>query len=87
MSPLQHWTTIIKLVIKFMTCFKWRRQSLLRMGTKSPLCEYNTSCFSKEQHCFYALFYSLSLSAILSRLAHAHEEDECDTSALGKSKY
>jgi hypothetical protein len=47
-------------VIKFINCFEWRRPSHLKTGTKPPLCDNNTSCFSKEQHCFYALFYRQS---------------------------
>jgi hypothetical protein len=37
--PLQHWTIIIKLVIKFMNRFEIRRPSRLKMGTKPPLCD------------------------------------------------
>jgi hypothetical protein len=65
--PLQHQTIIIKLVIKFITRFEWRHPSRLKMGVKPPSCDHSISCFSKEQCCFYVLFYSLPLSAILSR--------------------
>jgi hypothetical protein len=58
--PLQHWIIIIKLVIKFMKCFEWRCPLHLKMGMKPHLCYHSTSCFSKEQHCFYALFYRQS---------------------------
>jgi hypothetical protein len=54
MFPLQQWTIIIKLIIKFMNCLQWRLTSHLKMGMKPPLCDHNTSCFGKEQHCFYA---------------------------------
>jgi hypothetical protein len=47
-------------VIKFMNSFEWRYPSCLKMGTKPPLCDHSTSCFSKEQHCFYVLFYRQS---------------------------
>jgi hypothetical protein len=54
------------------------------MGMKPPVCDHNISCLNEEQHGFYALFYSLPLSAILCKLAH--EQEQHDTSALGKSK-
>jgi hypothetical protein len=57
--PLQHWRIIIKLVIKFTNCFEWTCPSRSKMDRNS-LCDHNTSCFSKEQHCFYALFYRQS---------------------------
>jgi hypothetical protein len=53
------------------------------MNKKPPQCDHKTSHFNKE-HCFYALFYSLPLSAILCKLAH--EQEQRDTSALGKNK-
>jgi hypothetical protein len=59
---------------KFMNCFEWRCPLHLKMGTKPPLYDHNTSCFSKEKRCFYMLFYSLPLSAILSNLAHDQEQ-------------
>jgi hypothetical protein len=62
---LQHWTIIIKLVLKFMNCFEWRCLSCLKMGTQLPLCAHNTSCFNRKQHWVHVLFYSLPLSAIL----------------------
>jgi hypothetical protein len=64
--------------------FERRGPSRLKMSMKPPLCDHDTSCFSKEQHCFYALFYSLPMSAILCKLAH--EQKQRDTNALGKSK-
>jgi hypothetical protein len=57
---LQHWTINIKLVIKFTNCFEWRRPSCLKMAWNPPLCDHNTSCFSKEQRCFYSLLYRQS---------------------------
>jgi hypothetical protein len=57
--PLKHWTIIIKLIIKFMNCFEWRRPSRLKMGMTPPLCDHSTSCFSKEQHYFYAFWINL----------------------------
>jgi hypothetical protein len=81
--PLQHWTIIIKLVIIFLNiliegahlAWKWARNCL---------CEHSTSCFSKEQHWFYALLYSLPLSAILCKLAH--KQIQHNTSTAGKCK-
>jgi hypothetical protein len=32
----------------------------LKTGKKPLLCDHSTSCFNKEQHCFYALFYRQS---------------------------
>jgi hypothetical protein len=81
--PFQHWTIIIKLVINFTNCFEWRRPWRLKMGMKPALRNHNTSCFSVEQYCLYALFYNLPLSDILRKFAHQHEQD--DTSPLGKS--
>jgi hypothetical protein len=54
------------------------------MGRKPLLCYHNTTCFSEEQRCFYVLFYSLPLSAILCKLVH--EQEQCDTSAVRNSK-
>jgi hypothetical protein len=83
--PLQRWTTIIKLVIKFMNCFEWRRPLRLKIGAKPPLCSHDNSYFNTEQRCFYALFYRRSsLSVILCKLAH--EQEQRGTSALEKSK-
>jgi hypothetical protein len=56
----RHWTIIVKLLIKCINCFEWRRPSCLKMGKKPPLCGHNNSCFGKEQHCFYELSYTQS---------------------------
>jgi hypothetical protein len=50
----------------------------------SLLCIGKVSQALTLEHCFYALFYSLFLSAIMCILAH--EQEQCDTRALGKSK-
>jgi hypothetical protein len=49
-----------QMVIKFMDCFEWRQTSHLKTDMKPPLCDHNTSCFNKEQHCFYTSFYTQS---------------------------
>jgi hypothetical protein len=54
------------------------------IGTKPPLCGHNTSGFNKEHRCFMRCSTdSLPFSAILCKLAH--EQEQRDTSALGKN--
>jgi hypothetical protein len=59
-------------------------QSHLKMDTKPPLFDHNTTSFSKEQHDLMRSTASLPLSAILCKLAH--EQQQNDTSTLGESK-
>jgi hypothetical protein len=53
---IPHYSEPIQQMPVFDICFEQRRQLHLKMGTKPPLCDHNTSCFSKEQHCFCAFY-------------------------------
>jgi hypothetical protein len=59
-----------------------------KMGMKPPLCDHNTSCFNKEQHCFYALLYRVFLCqpSYVNLCKLVHEQEQCDTNALRNSQ-
>jgi hypothetical protein len=78
-------TIIIKLVIKFMNCFEWRRPLCLKMGTNHP-CVTTTLLVSVKNNTVFMCCStdSLPLFAIMCKLAH--EQEQHNTSMFGRSK-